>query len=232
MKNFQDMTPEQRLDEIKARFYRDHVGPDGREQLIMAGDSIPTPQTRAEPGEDDQPGIMMLDGYAAVFDMDSQGLWFTERVAPGAFKSSILTDDVVALFNHDKNFVLGRTSSGTLELAEDPTGLKYEIKLPNTTAGRDVHESVGRRDVNGSSFSFQTIKDQWEYLDDGETVKRTLLEVKVFDVGPVTFPAYPSTSTHARSMDTFIKEVNEKRDGEKPWRVNIARRALDLAQLT
>jgi len=236
MKNaFVDMTPEQRLEEIKKRYYRDHVAADGRETLFVPCSDDIRPEARAiEPDENDDgsTGGFVLDGYGAVFGMDSAGMWFTEQVAQGAFRETIVSDDVVGLFNHDKNYVLGRNTARTMELSEDDTGLKYKIDLPDTSVGRDVHTSVKRGDITGSSFSFQTLEDLWEYSEDGEHVKRTILKVKLFDVGPVTFPAYPQTTVAARDMSNFIEEMKTVRHADEiPWRLNHQRRELEIEKI-
>jgi hypothetical protein len=234
MNKFADMTPEQRLAEIRAKFYRDHVEPNGgREQLmVVPGDAVKPPETRMDGGDGDEPGTTIIEGYGAVFNRDSDGLWFIERIAPGAFKTTIAENDVVGLFNHDKNHILGRTSAGTMELREDTTGLFYSIQAPDTSVGRDVHKSIQRGDITGSSFSFVTKKDQWEYLDDGETIIRTLIDVRLYDVGPVTFPAYPDTTTSARDMQSFVEEIKNSGQNENiSWRRENARRRLDLAEL-
>ncbi len=212
---------EKRLQQIREKFYRS-LPDDKREQLLVPGLEI-----RAVDPDDEGP--LQLEGYAAVFDKDSDGLWFIERIRKGAFADTIKEDDIAALFNHDRNQVLGRNTAETLALEEDKTGLKYIIDLPDTQVGRDLHVVVKRGDVKGSSFSFQTQKDEWEYLDDGETVIRTLLKVKLFDVGPVTFPAYPDTTTAVRSLNDWLGEQNAV--PEVPRRRNLARRKLDLAAL-
>ncbi len=156
-------------------------------------------------------GGQKLDGYAAVFNQETMigsSQWsFREQIAPGAFSEAIEQDDVRALFNHDENYVLGRNKSGTLRLAEDDEGLRYEIDPPDTSAGRDVVSLVARGDVDGSSFAFRVIEDSWEYPKDpasGQRPLRTVLKVELFDVSPVTYPAYPQTtvSARARSMAT------------------------------
>ena len=60
---------------------------------------------------------------------------------PGAFRRALAADpDVRALFNHDSNYVLGRTTNGTLRLAEDPRGLVAEFDAPDTQYARDLRE--------------------------------------------------------------------------------------------
>ncbi len=137
-----------------------------------------------------------LTGYAALFNTLSQDLGgFREKIARGAFTNS-LEGDVRALINHDSAKILGRTSAGTLSLREDSQGLAVEIEPPETSYARDLLESVRRGDITQMSFGFITRQDKWE-TQDGMQV-RTLLEVKLLDVSPVTFPAYPDTSVALR----------------------------------
>lgn len=139
-------------------------------------------------------------GYAAVFHRLSQNLGgFVEQVAPGAFAKTITEQDVRALFNHDQNRVLGRMGAGTLRLAEDGTGLAYEIDLPDTTDGRDLAALLERGDIIGSSFGFRAIEDDWSETEDGFPL-RTLRQVSARDVGPVTFPAYTDSTAAIRSL--------------------------------
>ena len=138
-------------------------------------------------------------GYAAVFDVLSVPLWgFKERIRPGAFKKTIGEADVRALWNHDSNLVLGRTKSGTLALAEDEVGLRIEITPPDAQWARDHMATIERGDVDQMSFGFNTVRDKW-YTDAGETI-RDVEEVHLFDVSPVTFPAYPQTTVQVRQL--------------------------------
>lgn len=139
-------------------------------------------------------------GYGAVFNKASVNLGgFIEQVAPGAFKRTIKNDDVLALFNHNRDQFLGRSKAGTLRLSEDKHGLIYEIDLPDTTVGRDLAHLLERGDVRGSSFGFRTIKDSWGETESGYPL-RSLEEVLLHDVGPVVNPAYPDTSAAMRSL--------------------------------
>lgn len=137
-----------------------------------------------------------LGGYAAVFDQTVDLGFGRERIAQGAFDTALETSDVRALWNHDARLVLGRQSSGTLQLSVDSTGLAYEIDLPDTSYARDVRALVERGDVNGASFQF--IPEKIEWADDNTT--RVHLSVgQLIDVSPVTFPAYEGASVEARS---------------------------------
>lgn len=141
-----------------------------------------------------------LSGYAAVFgDVTEIAGMFNERIAPGAFTDAVQHDDVRALFNHDSNFVIGRTTAGTLRLTEDDRGLRYEADPPDTQWARDLLVSVSRGDVSQSSFAFEVTEESWDYS--GAMPLRTIKAVRLYDVSPVTFPAYASTSVSARSVE-------------------------------
>ena len=184
-------------------------------------------EIRAAQSEDEPTKII---GYAAVFyKSDDKGTEyriaddFVERIAPGAFTSAIASDDVRALFNHDVNMLLGRNTSGTLKLQEDSRGLRYEIDIPDTQLGKDILKLAERGDLSGSSFSFIPIKQSYE--DNDGLVIRTVEEVQLFDVGPVTFPAYEATTAEARSQVQKIKEKHRAR--QMIYRQAIARLAID-----
>lgn len=155
-------------------------------------------ELRAVPGADGKP--KMVCGHAAKFDVLSGDLGgFRERIAPGAFAAALTTADIRCLWNHDANIVLGRNKSGTLRLSEDSAGLYYECDAPDTALVRDmVMSPIERGDVTQCSFGFRTISDKWAKVN-GEWI-RTLLEVDLFDVSPVTYPAYNSTDVAVRSL--------------------------------
>jgi uncharacterized protein len=177
-----------------------------RETRQIAG-----PGVRVEARAEGEPAI--ITGYGAVFyDPNKPGteydlrssFWggFIERIMPGAFDRAIREDDVRALFNHDANHVLGRTP-GTLRLVADDIGLRYDITAPGTQTGRDLLTSIDRGDVTGSSFSFSIDEENWREVRDQSTgittVYREIRAVKLYDVGPVTFPAYEASTAGVRS---------------------------------
>lgn len=150
-----------------------------------------------------EPGVEpAIEGYASVFDSWSEELGgnspFRERVVKGAFEETIQNDDIRALFNHDPNYVLGRNKAGTLTLEEDEKGLKVRIVPPNTTWAKDLLVSIKRGDITQMSFGFTVILDRWSYEDNIDV--RELLKVKLYDVSPVTFPAYAQTECGIRSI--------------------------------
>jgi HK97 family phage prohead protease len=159
-----------------------------------------------EPAQEGQ--MPRIVGYAARFNVVSEVLWgFREQIRPGAFTKTIAEADVRALWNHDPAMVLGRTKNGTLRLAEDEVGLRYEIDPPDTNWGHDAVESIRRRDVDQSSFSFDTIREEWSTYDNMPL--RTVIEARLHDVSPVTFPAYPQTSAEVRAKaETIARDGN------------------------
>lgn len=151
---------------------------------------------------DDGAELPTLRGYAALFNTPTdlfRGL--RETIKPGAFKRTLHEGaDVRALFNHDPSLILGRNKAGTLKLEEDSKGLKVEIQPPNTELGRSVVESIKRGDVSQMSFAFSVVKRTEEDLGEGQW-EWTLEDVELFDVSPVTFPAYPDTTISAREWE-------------------------------
>lgn len=144
-------------------------------------------------------------GHASVFNKEADiGGWFIESVAPGAFLRAIREDDVRALFNHDANIVLGRNRAGTLKLSEDQIGLAIEIDPPDTQWARDLTVSMERGDINQMSIGFRSLKEEWD--ESGDIIKRKLLEVELFDVSPVTFPAFPQTDIGLRMLEAYRKD--------------------------
>lgn len=146
-------------------------------------------------GSDESP---RLEGHAAVFDSLSVELWgFREKIAQGAFTKTIQETDVRALWNHNPDYVLGRTKSGTLRLSEDTRGLKIDVDPPDTQWAKDLTTTIRRGDVDQMSFAFRAVKEQWD--ESGDMPIRTILEAELRDVSPVTFPAYEETNVQARS---------------------------------
>lgn len=147
-----------------------------------------------------------LIGHAAVFNALSEDLGgWREQIVPGAFADAIQGDDVRALFNHDPNFVLGRNRSKTLTLSEDTRGLAIDILLPDTQTVRDlVVAPIERGDVSQMSFAFSVKPggQDWAKDDEGRVV-RTLKRLRLYDVSPVTYPAYPQTDIAVRELRGF-----------------------------
>lgn len=175
---------------------------------------------------DEADGKRTIAGHAAVFydgtpetEYDVMG-WFNERVMPEAFDRALEErDDVRGLFNHDPNQILGRVSAGTLTLRKDKVGLFYVDDVPDTQAGRDAWESVRRGDVQGNSMAF-IVTDETERIED-ELHIREIRGVKLFDVGPVTFPAYESTDVQAYSIQDAQRWMAEHKPAPRKLSVRV-----------
>jgi HK97 family phage prohead protease len=179
-------------------------------------------QKRADGGE-------TIVGYAAVFYNPAEPgtafrIWddVEERIMPGAFDKAVREDDVRGLFNHCPDFVLGRSKSGTLRLSVDARGLRYEIDPPDTQAGRDVLTMLRRGDVSGSSFAFNPRSRTFREVGGLHVVE--VNDVALYDVGPVTYPAYPATESAARSGDE--REAEEVRAACRTWKRDADELAL------
>jgi uncharacterized protein len=166
-------------------------------------------------------GVEVLTGYAAVYNrlslpLREGGTAFREIILPGAFDKilSRRNIDVVALVNHDSSLLLGRTSSGTVELSSDQKGLRYTVTPPDTVLGRDTLTLVRRRDLRGSSFAFQVDPGKGErFTNDDKGPVREIREVSTLhDVSVVLTPAYPASSVVVaqRSYEAWLAEQQEQ----------------------
>ena len=150
-----------------------------------------------------------ITGYAAIYNSDSEDLGgFIERMAPGSFDGR-LQDDVRVLFNHDNNLVLGRTISGTATLEVDEKGLRYTCQLPDTSYARDHIELMERGDVTQSSFAFTIEDESWEERADGMLIRTVKKVGQLYDVSPVTYPAYKDSTSALRTSAPIEMEQRE-----------------------
>lgn len=148
-------------------------------------------------------------GYAALFGVRSQNLgWFVEIIEPGAFDGVIEKSDVRALLNHDPSILFARSNmgEGTLRLSLDKTGLGYEFEAPNTSHGNDLIELINRKDITQSSFAFTIRNARWEKRKENDEwidIRYVTEMEQLYDVSPVTYPAYNDTTVAKRSLEQF-----------------------------
>ncbi|MCR4339221.1 MAG: HK97 family phage prohead protease [Gemmatimonadaceae bacterium] len=160
-------------------------------------------------------------GHFAVFDewteIDS---WFEgnflERIAPGAFKKTFRENraEMKSLFQHGMDPQIGDKPLGPIaDLREDDTGGYYEVELLDAPYVRDDILPGLRADLYGASFRFQMIREEFDQKPDPSETnpnglpERTLKELRLFEFGPVTFPAYPSATAGVRSQDLEAAEA-------------------------
>lgn len=175
--------------------------------------------------EDGEAKTKMIRGHGAVYNKRSLDLGgFVEVFEAGAFSESIAKDDIVSLRDHQPSYILGRTTAKTLTLSEDSKGVLYEVTPGDTSYTRDLIVSIERRDIKGGSiiFSVEDKKDERWTVDGDDVepvnafmamwddkkhkVERHVLKARLFDIGPVTFPAYPQTDVKMRSIVAVIQQ--------------------------
>ena len=153
----------------------------------------------------------MIEGVGAVMGVFTDMGWYREKINPTAFAGCDMSN-VVSLFNHDSNEILSRTTGkqDDLTLMIENNQLKYKYQIKNECAEK-VAENIGLGFITGSSFMFRVKTDSWSSGADGVD-EREILEIeKLYELGPVTFPAYQTTTVAARSRD-MSKPTEEKKD--------------------
>jgi HK97 family phage prohead protease len=185
-----------------------------------------------------------IAGYAIVFDswsevmVDSRGRKFRERIAPNTFDRALQSGkDIRALWSHDRSKPLARTRNGTLRLLKDANGIHVEIDAPPTTWGVDAVESIRRGDTSGMSFAFAVNPDNgdtWARGGADGVAEHTLLDADLFEVSPVTEPAYTATSVYVRTVPDFESDSRAADENLEPGPGAQVRRLallLDLAEI-
>lgn len=160
---------------------------------------------------------MQIEGYAAVFNVPSEPLlefWGIEEIfLPGAFAKTIQEADVRALFNHDADLVFARTKppagyAPTLALSEDVKGLLFAATGDTRISYvSDLSISIARGDVSQASLAFIPIQQRWTDRGEDEPLLREIIEARLYDVSPVTYPAFEQTSIWLTPRD--IEQIAE-----------------------
>ena len=170
---------------------------------------------------EDESANPQLEGYFAVFG-DVYDVWpgATESIAPGAFADSI-SQDVRALYNHNPDIVLGRSSAGTLQLREDSHGLWGSIRINREDSdAMNVYQRIKRGDITGCSFGFDIEKESRDVHSDG-TVHYTIEKVNpLYEISPCVFPAYEATKVSARGKD--LEQIRKRKI--QAWRDQMIER--------
>lgn len=163
-----------------------------------------------------------IEGYAILFDVQSDGLDFKEIIARGAVDySTIKNSNIFCLLNHDaKRGILARSKygKGTLSLSIDDKGLLFSFDAPKTTLGDEVLEYLNRGDVDSCSFAFTVEEDEWNEPNgdpNGDYVRVIKKIHELYDVSIVYDAAYSQTEVDRRGLDTMIKSSKEIEEREK-----------------
>jgi hypothetical protein len=154
------------------------------------------------------------EGHFLVFNERTQIMpGYYEEIAESAL-DAVLDDDIRVLFNHDENLILARTKAKpepTAHVEKDDKGGKVRFSFPDTSYGNDLKESMRRGDVNQMSFAFRVKRVEWADFENGDVLRRIMEFEKLYDVSPVTFPAYPTTDVALRSMREHKEEIEQSR---------------------
>ncbi|PBB84709.1 HK97 family phage prohead protease [Mesorhizobium sp. WSM3876] len=153
-------------------------------------------------------------GYAAVFNQWTRiaGL-YDERLDPACFDRTLIEDpDILALWNHSPDALLGRTTAGTLRLSTDSHGLQFELDLdPRSPYGALCLSALERGDAHGCSFGFGVVAQTWQDEDNWERPRRTLTDLILYEVTITPQPAYPTTTASLRSETAMDNAVAARR---------------------
>lgn len=192
-----------------------------REDLIRM-----VPSTRAEMRADVDGDNGTLFGYAAVFNEDTTiDSWegrFIERIAPGAFRKTLRErgDQVKVLFNHGMDPQIGDKPLGRASvMREDAQGLYVEVPLSATTYNQDIRNLLADGALDGMSFRMSVTNDEWQQPDEDDPTAlpvRTIKEVRLYEFGPVTFPAYTATVAGVRAHAPKAFEAFRSANGLPP----------------
>ena len=175
-----------------------------------------------------------VKGRAVVFDSWSEDLGgFREKIAPGALDGVIERSDIFALLDHRRDRgILGRSKRGdqvSLRLNVTDAGLDYEFEAPDTALGNELLSCLERGEIDGSSFAFTVLEDQWERV--GDEYQRTITKIdELYDVSPVYSPAYSQTTCDLRGLETLKAEERaaEERQIAEQKRVKLGKYIADL----
>ena len=147
---------------------------------------------------------MIVEGYAAVFEQETDLGWCKEIISRDAFNNCNMSDCVFKYNHNDNCLILARTRNKSLELLVDEKGLKIRAKLIDTTQCKDIYKMIQEGLLDKMSFAFSVKKQEWDY----ETDTRRITEIsQLFDVSVVDVPAYDGTEIYARSKETYEENI-------------------------
>jgi HK97 family phage prohead protease len=157
---------------------------------------------------------LTLEGYASVFDTpteiyDHMGA-YTETVARGAFTKTLSERTPVLQFDHGRHPMIGSIPLGVIQRAtEDEHGLFVRARLSDNWLVQPVREAIRDGAITGMSFQFEVLRDDWN----DDSTERTIREVKLYEVGPVVYPAYETTTVGVRSeIQDLLADENVQSD--------------------
>jgi HK97 family phage prohead protease len=177
-----------------------------------------------------------VGGIAAVVNSVTDLGYFEEVIMAGAFDNALAKDyDIRCLFNHEADLILGRTKADTCRVFVNGDGNLEYTWIPDyeNPTHMSVVRSIMRGDITQSSFAF-TIKEQnWSESEKyGSMGKRSITMIdSLYDVSPVTYPAYEDTEADARSI-AAIRDQELEIEAAKQSQVSADILKLALARYT
>lgn len=166
-----------------------------------------------------------IEGYALIFNQESRVMFdwdkkrfFKEIIKPGAITQELINQsDIKALVEHDRSRMLARSYNGTgsLQLTIDDVGLKYRFEAPQTSDADYVIEMINRGNMFGSSFAYtanETEDVSYSKDSDGHLIREVKRIDGLFDVSPVSDPAYMQTKVSVRKLDTYFQIDNPDKE--------------------
>lgn len=166
-------------------------------------------ETRSEENSNEK----IISGYINKFNTRSQYMGFYEEVDKGAFDKTLADGhNIYAMYNHDDNMILGSTRGGSLKLNVDNVGLHFELRINlNISYAKDLYELVSNGDIDGCSFGFYVLDDEWTYTEEKIDLRK-IKEAELAEVTITPFPAYLDTKASCRSYDLHNKEVEKTKE--------------------
>lgn len=149
---------------------------------------------------------MIIEGYAAVFETETDLGWCKEIISRDAFNNCNMSDCVLKYNHNDSCLILARTKNKSLELTVDSKGLKIRAILIDTTQNRDIYKMIRAGLLDKMSFAFAVKKQEWDYEND---IRRITEISQLFDVSVVDVPAYDATEIYARGKENYTKEKEQ-----------------------
>ena len=191
-------------------------GPRARDNLLRGLFRLPSERTvtflrEAVSGGGQSSGMPVMEGHFATFNQwtEIDSFWegnFMESIAPGAFTKTFKENgaSIRALFQHGRDPILGDKPLGPVEeLDEDDIGAHYAVPLLDTGYNAEIIPGL-RAGLYGASFRFSVVKEDVDNepgtsaMNPNGIPQRVIREMRVFEFGPVTFPAYDSATAGLR----------------------------------
>lgn len=175
-------------------------------------------ESRVVSGDDGKPEQRYVSGIGIVYGREVEICHgYFEKIRQGAFDKSVNGhEEIKSFFNHNPSNVLSTTKSQPkLELEDRENGLYFNSPIPPTTYGSDLTVNLERKNVRGASFSFEVNKDgEIVTRDEKGVYHREIIGATLYEIGPVTNPAYPQTKVGLRTIEETAAEMRSRYESE------------------